>query len=421
MGGVVSGIFGNIKLAFFLAFKSVYKGNRWAVLLIVLVMALSFANLVLTPSILAGVTDTINSQKINALYGNIIIDPDEDKYYIDRAGLIQKTLEQYPGVSGVSTHLNSAALIEYGWKSKTDPDDKGKSGTWKIIGVNPEKESLVTAISQDMLAGSYLVPSDSDRIILGVEIAGGPDASSAPFLNLGGINIGEKVRLTYSNGVQREYTVKGIFKAREIEADRMAFVSQKEMASVLGPNTFSDRASQIIIKTDSLAQEQPLISAIKSLGINGQVKSWEEYGGGLSSIAGSFDVVASLISAIGLVVAAIVMFIVIYINVINKKRQIGILRAIGVNRITIYISYLSQSLFYAVLGVVLGGLLFGYVIQPYFHSHPLDLSIGLVSLSIDQSIIRNAVIGIILSAVFAGVIPVIRIVRQSIIGAIWGN
>ena len=54
MGSVISGVFGNIKLAFFLAFKSIYRGNRWAALLIVAVMALSFANLILTPSILSG-------------------------------------------------------------------------------------------------------------------------------------------------------------------------------------------------------------------------------------------------------------------------------------------------------------------------------------------------------------------------------
>ncbi len=44
------------------------------------------------------------------------------------------------------------------------------------------------------------------------------------------------------------------------------------------------------------------------------------------------------------------------------------------------------------------------IIQPYFDSHPIALSIGLVSLSIDQAIIRNAVIGIILAAICAGVI-----------------
>ena len=115
------------------------------------------------------------------------------------------------------------------------------------------------------------------------------------------------------------------------------------------------------------------------------------------------------------------MFIVIYISAIGKKRQIGILRAIGVNRVSIYVSYLCQALFYAVVGIALGWVLFGYGIEPYFAAHPLDLSIGMVSLYIEPSTIRNSIIGIMLAAIFAGIIPVINVTHQSIIKAIWGS
>ena len=289
-----------------------------------------------------------------------------------------------------------------------------------MIGIDPDKESRVTTISQSMIAGTYLSPDDTDQILLGVEIAGGTEASSASFLNLGGVNVGDQVRLTYPDGTQREYTVKGIFRARDGEADRQAFVSYQEMVSVMGP-VFADRASQILIKADDSANQSQLVADLDSLGISGQVRTWQDYGGAAGGVVSSFDVIASLISAIGLVVAAIIMFIVIYINAMSKKRQIGILRAIGVNRLAIYISYLCQALFYAVLGIIIGGLLFGYVLQPYFAAHPLDLSIGQVSLAIDLSTIRNAVVGIILAAIFAGIIPVINITRHSIIKAIWGS
>ena len=75
---MIRGLFGNFKLALFLAFKSIWRGNRWASLLIVSVMALSFAQLILTPSILSGVTQALNSQQINTLYSNVLIDPKND-------------------------------------------------------------------------------------------------------------------------------------------------------------------------------------------------------------------------------------------------------------------------------------------------------------------------------------------------------
>jgi putative ABC transport system permease protein len=412
---------GNLKLALFLAFKSIIKGNRWALVLIILVMSLSFANLLLTPSILSGVTDTLNQQQINTLYSNIVVDPPPDEYYLDHASLLEKKIEQIPGVTGAATHLNSSALIEYQWQEKDSPSDKGDSGTWPVIGIDPDQEVNVTTIHERIIQGSYLDSTDRDEIVIGIEIAGGNGAQTAEFLTLQGVRVGDKVKLTYPNGVQREYRVKGIFQAREMfQADRTAFVTKTEMASVMGRAVYGDLASQILVRTAPGVSESQIIREIGSLGINTEVRDWREYGG-LGALVSSFDVLIALIGTIGLVVAGIVMFIVIYINVINKRRQIGILRAIGIRRDVIIMSYLTQAIFYAVLGIVFGGLLFGYGIQPYFQLHPLDLPLGEISLVVEPSTINSAVLGLLVAAVLAGLIPVISITRQRIIEAIWGN
>ena len=413
---------GNLKLALFLAFKSIIKGNRWALVLIILVLSLSFANLLLTPSILAGVTNTLNQQQIDTLYSNIVIDPPPAEHYLSRASLIERKIEQIPGVTGVSAHLNSSAFIEYQWKEKDSPSDKGESGTWPVIGIDPVREINVTTIHEHIIQGSYLDENDGDEIVLGVEITGGDGAQTAEFLTLQGVQVGDEVRLTYPNGVEREYTIKGIFQAKEMtQADRLAFVTKKEMASVLGRQVYNDRASQILVRTGQGVTGNQIIQEISALGIDIEVRSWSEYGGAMGGIVSSFDVIASLISTIGLVVAGIVLFIVIYINVINKRRQIGILRAIGIKRGIIIGSYLIQAIFYAILGIVFGGLIFGYGIQPYFEFHPLDLPLGQVSLSVRALTISSAVLGLLIAAVLAGLIPVISITRQRIIQAIWGN
>ncbi len=408
-------------MAFFLAYKSIIKGNRWTLVLIILVMSLSFANLILTPSILSGVTTAINQEQIDSLYGNIVIDPPSDKYYLDNVSLIEKQVAQTPGVIGIAPHLNNGALIEYNWQKNASPQAKGQSGNWNVTGIDPQKEVTVTTISRSLIAGSYLAPGDTDKIVLGVEIAGGSQADNETFLTLGGVKVGDKVRLTYSSGVQRQYTVKGIFKAREMQANNSAFVTIKEMDSVLGTMVSSDSASQVLVRTQSGSNNNQIIESLKALDIDGQVRSWEEYGGGIGGIVSSFTAIASLIGGIGLLVAGIVMFIVIYINVSHRKRQIGILRAIGIKRNVVLTSYLLQALLYAAIGIVFGGLLMGYVIKPYFDSHPIELPIGLVSLSIDLANIRNGTLGILLAAVLAGIIPVLNITRESIIKAIWGN
>jgi putative ABC transport system permease protein len=412
---------GNLKLALFLAYKSIIKGSRWTLLLIILVMSLSFANLILTPSILSGVTTAINQQQIDTLYGDIVIDPPSNRYYLDNADQIEKTVAQTSGVIGIAPHLNDGAQIEYNWQRNTSPQDKGQSGQWSVTGIDPQKEVTVTTIHESLIAGSYLAPGDTDKIVLGVEIAGGPQADNKPFLTLGGVTVGDKVRLTYSNGVQRQYTVKGIFKAREVQANNMAFVTVKEMDSVLGSRVSNDSASQILVRTQPGSNNDQIIAYLKTLGINGQVRSWMDYGGGVGGIVYSFSTLTSLIGGIGLLVAGIVMFIVIYINVGHRKRQIGILRAIGINRNVVLTSYLLQALLYAAVGIIFGGILMGWVIKPFFDAHPITLPIGLVSLSIDPSNIRNGTIGILVAAILAGIIPVLNITRESIIKAIWGN
>ncbi len=413
---------GNLKLALFLAFKSIIKGNRWAFILIILVMALSFANLLLTPSILSGVTNTLNQQQMDTLYGNIIIDPLSTEYFLNHADRIEEKIDQIPGTTGVAAHLNNSALIEFRWKEKDSPSDKGDSGTWSVIGIDPDREVDVTTIHEHIIQGSYLDSSDRDEIILGVEITGGDMAHTTEFLTLQGVEVGDEVRLTYPNGVRREYTVKGIFQAREmIQADRLAFITKTEMATVMGRTIYDDRASQILVRTAEGIEESQIIQEIDSLGIGAEVRSWEEYGSALGGIVSSFDVIASLIGTIGLAVAGIVMFIVIYINVINKKRQIGILRAIGIKRDVIIGSYLSQAIFYAVLGIIIGGLVFGYGVLPFFEHYPLDLPIGQVSLAVRAITVSSAVLGMLVAAFLAGLIPVLSITRQHIIQAIWGN
>jgi putative ABC transport system permease protein len=163
------------------------------------------------------------------------------------------------------------------------------------------------------------------------------------------------------------------------------------------------------------------VNGFQALGISGVIRSWQDYGSGIGGIISSFDNITSLISGIGLVVATIVMFIVIYINVLSRKRQIGILRAIGVSKNIIMFSYIVQALFYAILGLIFGGLLFGYGIMPYFQAHPLDLSIGLVTLNIVPLTVNNAVWGMLIAAILAGILPVLNITHQSVIKNIWGN
>jgi putative ABC transport system permease protein len=393
------------------------RGNRWAAVMIVVLMALSFANLILTPSIMSGVTRSLDSQVVNTILGNIVVAPVQGSPYIDDAGSAVARLSQQEGVTGVAPHLNGGARISF---TPAVVGSQVNNGNWAVTGIDPAQERTVTTISQSLLSGTYLEPSDTNSILLGVEIAGGPMAQSAAFLTLGGVSAGDTVSLTFADGQQRNFTVKGIFRTRNAQADGQAFITRGEMARVLGVSS-TDQATSILVKIDDESHESNTVAAFNAMGINGVARSWRDYGGGVGGVVSSFNVVSSLIGGIGLVVAGIVMFVVIYINVVNKKRQIGILRALGLNNSSIVISFMSQALFYAVLGIITGGLLFGLGIKPFFALHPISLPIGSVSLAVKAGTVITAVAGILAASVLAGIIPVLSVTRQNIIKSIWGT
>src|SRR4030042_271787 len=177
---------GNFKLSIFLAFKSIIKGNRWALVLLTLVMAFSFVNLIFVSSLISGIMVTMDNQMISYVYGNVVVGPRENKYYIEKSSKLEDKISQVYGVDAVTSRLAYSAFIEYQWKEKVSQKDKGDRGTWEVFGINPEKEIQVTAIQKQLIEGKYLDENDRDQIILGVEIAGGPNAQTYDFITVGG-------------------------------------------------------------------------------------------------------------------------------------------------------------------------------------------------------------------------------------------
>jgi putative ABC transport system permease protein len=405
----------NIRVALFLSLESLRKGNKATIALTVIIVSLAFINLVFISSILGGLVDALNRQMINNMVSNIIVEPQEQptrKDFIVHPEIIQHAIENIPGVIATAQHYKLPGTIAY---------DKNKKGDFKsvaveITGVDPAQEQRVTNICQKMVDGHYLESPGKGEIILGIDLAGGPGASNE-FNSLGGVKVGDEVRAIFSNGVTREYEVKGIYRAQFGTADRMAFITVDEAETVL---SVQHRASQILVKTDETRNEDFYIPQIQSLASNLQVRKWTYFYGAIGGVSGSVDIVSSIVSMVGLAVAAITMFILIYVNVVNKRRQIGILKAIGIKQDIIIYSYVFQALLYSIAGVVVGTVSIFYFIAPYFLTHPLNLPIGNTSLALDHLRVAYNAASFLIMGVLAGLIPSWRVARENILKAIWG-
>jgi len=402
----------NIKASLFLAYKTIARGSKGTLIMTILIMTLAYVNLIFISSIFGGIVEAINEQYIDNLYGNIVITPASDEIYIENKQT--SSINHIPGIVAISAHYINDALISY---DEYKDGNNIQQGKWKIKSVNVEDEKRVTAISNSIISGEYLDDKDRDKIVIGKEIAGG-QGGDLDYLSLGGVLVGDKIDVKFSNNIKRTYTIKGIFSTKNNQADQMAFITRKEMESVLGVHNLS---SEIIIKTTEKGQEEQYIKQIRQSGFyDEEIRTWEQLTGFTSSASKSFTMISIILGAIGTVVAGITIFIIIFVSIVNKRKQIGILKAIGMKESTIILSFVMQAVFYAIIGILLGISIILFIIRPFFVDNPLDFPVGWVSLKITFDIIKISNISLMVAALIGGFIPAFRGTRESILDSIWG-
>ncbi|MDQ5981933.1 MAG: transporter permease protein [Patescibacteria group bacterium] len=402
-----------LNTALFLAYKAIVRGNIGTTILTISVMVLAFVNLLFLSSILLGLVNTMNRQGVDNLYANIVIEPDSEDKMISNASRVMTTVNGVPGVIGSSRHYKIGGFFTF---DRNKNNQEVKSGQYSVISIDPNKEKKITNINKSIVYGNYLEENDRNKIVIGKDLAGGKSGSFEKD-SLGGINVGEEVTVSFENGVTRVYEVKGIFNSKFVQSDKAAFITNDEMESILG---IANAAHEIIVKTEDGVAESYYLEKFSSMGIKEDIYPWTDYMGMTESFSKSFTLIRTLLSAIALLVAGITIYIVIYINVLNNKKQIGILRAIGIDKKIIIISYTVQALFYAISGIVIGLVALNLILVPYFQVHPLEFPVGDVHLEIVQTELVLSAVSLTIAGFISGFLPTRQITNKTILDSIWG-
>lgn len=375
---------------------------------------LAFLQINLITSIFNGAINLAYKQVKDNYVSNIVVQPASDEDYITQVAQVKNKITTIPGVISCSSRYAMGAAISY------DPDKNGKdvkSIGWTVKSIDPVEEVKVTNIQNYMVAGSYLNEDDRDQIIMGREISGGFGAS-LEVQSLRGANVGDEVTVRYNNGVKRVYKIKGIYTTIFPLSDMGVFVTEREMESVLGVR---NRASEILIKTDPVYSEDYYMNELRVAGLEKQeLRPWIDFIGLISGITQSFDIIKRIVYFIGLVVAGVTIFIVIFIATSSRRKQIGIMKAIGMKEMIVIMSYVFLALFYALVAIGLGMLTLEYALKPYFISHPLLLPMGRVSLLIVPADVISSIVSMMAVSIVSGFIPSWSVTRENIIRAIWG-
>jgi ABC-type lipoprotein release transport system permease subunit len=415
-----------IRIGWYLAVRQLRRANFWTTSLIIFVMLLTFLNLVIVTGILVGIVQGINASYLAQEFGDVAISAGQDKNYIEGSANLLSVIQASPQVESVSARYITGGSAEANYKTQTNPNNKSNKVGVTIVGINPVAEDRFSDLSSRITLGQYLAPGDYDKVLVGWYLLSQYQSSTASGENnLQNVGIGTKLRLTVngagSSSIEREVTVKGIIKSKIQEIGTSIYMDDGELRTLLKRNDYN--VGQIVIRL------QP---GYDSIGFRDMLKHYampdtkvqtfaEGIPSGVADIQNTFSLLGNGLSSIGLIVAAITIFIVVFINAITRRKFIGILRGIGISGEAIELSYMFQSLFYAICGSAIGlVIIYGFMV-PYFLSHPIDFPFGdgILVASVPGTLFRVGLL--VFATVIAGYLPSRMIVRKNILDSILGR
>lgn len=403
----------NIKLSFFLAWKSLSRGNKSSFALVIIIMMIVFLNLLFTDSIFAGIGKSITESKVDYQYGELIIEPKVGELFVTDTRAIIDFLQDNQYVTHISP-VTEAAVVFVNDKAKDGRDEERMGGS--LIGINVQDASReVFDIESKIIDGRFLQAGDYGKILLGSGLAGG--YKSSMFVeDLGGLRDGDTV-IVERGGASKEYQIIGIFKTKNSGLDKNAIILDDEIRSILQIN---DETTKIIVRLSDPTKSYLIERQLDQSRFSGyEIATWQEKSSAGAGIEKSFDMIGAILRVIGALVAGLVIFIIIFVDIVNKRRQVGILKAIGIKESIIINSYIMRGVFYTVLGSILGYLLMQFVIIAAFTMRPIDLPMGDVIPFLKESSITSSVIFFLFAGFIGSSVPAMQEIRKKILDLLY--
>lgn len=396
-------------VAFFLARRSLLRSNRGILLATIAMLVLVYLNMVFLPSLIEGASKHVVQRLVETTTGNLAISPADRQTGIAGVSSYEKKVEREPGVAGVATIKLVGKDVYHG----------SSGGSWSVYATEPTAYDSVFTTDRSLTAGRWLRHSETDGIVLGASIVGdGQHKLSKLKSALSGVSVGDAVEVALANGKAHQFRVVGIFDDEFRSADANAYITEAAAAKLL-PGS-QDHADEVFVKTKPRASLAKVRREITPLSSKVSVESSAELEEPIHEQLGSDKLISDILKIVAAIVAAITIFMVTYVDLVNRRRQIGIERAIGIRTSAIVAGYCIKATVYAILGIALGVVLFRFAVVPLVAAHPFHFPNGPVTLSPSaREMIRDGVL-LALVAVLAAFVPAYRSVRIKILDAIWG-
>lgn len=413
-----------LRVGWFLALKQIKGSNKATTGLIVFIMMLTFLNLVVVSGILIGLIEGGNQANKEQYSGDVLITTLSGEEDISHSHELESTIRAMPEIADLSVRYLAPVQIEANYRTRRDFDVLPDTAGTQISGITLKDEVALSGLSDFVVEGEFLDESESGYILLGANLLYRYSAGFGDFFaTLDGVYPGDEVKVTVGNNT-KTFIVKGIMDTKVDQVSLRAFVTKADFWRLVdrplgNANEFAMRIEPTSLVTADQVKQNLVKAGFAPDGkIQTAIEAIPDF---LNQIKLAFGLLGNVIGLVGIVVASITIFIVIFINAVTRRKYIGIMKGIGISERAIEVSYIFQSIFYATLGGVLGIVVVYVVLVPFFDAHPLDFpfSDGILVAPIDGTMFRFVLLLIV--TIIAGYIPARKIVKQNTLDSILGR
>ncbi len=337
-------------------------------------------------------------------------DPDMTRFIPDAQALAAR-LERVDGISAATPRASAFVILANGETSY------GAA----VIGVDPAREGKVTRLPSMLSAGRYLAPADADAVVLGDVLA----------RNLG-VAPGDRVTLLGSAADRTvaadSLRVVGLFHSGIVQIDRQ--FAQMPLARFRDTFAMPGGANVIALSGPTLARVNRALPEVRAIArAKGLVAAdWTVL---QPALRDAITLDASTSSAFYASLVVVVVFIILntlYMSVLERTREFGVLLAVGMRPAPIGRMMWIELILMAALGSAIG-ILLGSAVTLFLEGYGIPLGRNLGGLMAEFGLPSrlyphlspiSALAGplVLIAAVsIGGVVPYLRILRLEPIAA----
>lgn len=254
---------------------------------------------------------------------------------------VRDVLDTLPRVTAVSPVISGPAFARRGAALESVA----------LVGIDAARYQRIIPIQDDIVAGVFRIGAGD--AVIGKQLA----------IELG-MRVGDKMRIDGGQGRESVVNVAGIFElgVRELDA-RYVYLDMKQAQALLdlpGAATIIDVTVDDIFAAQTVAARIARLTGLKA-------ESWMETNAQLMNALRSQSLSTQMISVFVALSVALGIASVLSVSVVQRTREIGILRAMGTTRQQMLGVFLLQGALFGLAGSLLGGAA-GYALVGAFNA-----------------------------------------------------